>query len=96
MQAFLFGSVEDPAADAAWDAFWGFDCVAREGLCERAYAHLRLPETAWPGLKQLPQVPPPALLHCVALSALSKGQIMAACSPVKDLSILCTIAPSRE
>lgn len=56
MQAFLFGSTEDPSADAAWDAFWGFDCVAQGGLCERAYSLLHIPETAWPGLKQLPQV----------------------------------------
>lgn len=55
MHAFLFGETEDPTANAAWDQFWGFDCVAKDGLCERAYNHLGLPETAWPGLKQLPQ-----------------------------------------
>ncbi|KAK9789219.1 hypothetical protein WJX73_001120 [Symbiochloris irregularis] len=56
MAAFLSSTADDPAADAAWDAFWGFDCVAADGLCERAYEHLCVPKTSWPGLKQLPQV----------------------------------------
>ncbi|CAL8463668.1 g3202 [Coccomyxa elongata] len=45
---------EDDAASAAWDAFWGWDCCAPGGLCERVYAHLGISESSWPALKMLP------------------------------------------
>lgn len=44
------------AAAAAWDAFWGWDCCAPGGLCERVYAHLSIAESSWPALKMLPAV----------------------------------------
>ncbi len=47
---------ENDSASAAWDAFWGWDCCAPGGLCERLYAHLGISESSWPALKMLPAV----------------------------------------
>lgn len=47
---------DDDAASAAWDAFWGWDCCAPGGLCERVYAHLGISDSSWPALKMLPAV----------------------------------------
>lgn len=40
--------------DAAWDAYWGWDCAGPHGLCERVYQHLKLPQSDWQAVKHLP------------------------------------------
>lgn len=54
-------SVGPPAGDSeaaatAWDAYWGFDCAAKRGLCDAAYSHLHITEFSWQALKLLPLV----------------------------------------
>ena len=39
-----------------WDSYWGYDIVRAEGLLERTFTCLKIPETSWPGLKVLPEV----------------------------------------
>lgn len=39
-----------------WDAFWGYDLVQRDGLLDRVFTKLGIPETSWQGLKWLPEV----------------------------------------
>ena len=48
---------EGGAADAAaWDCYWGWDCVGPGGLCERVFAHLGIARSSWAALKALPAV----------------------------------------
>lgn len=47
---------ESEAAAAAWDLFWGWDCCAPGGLCERVYARLGIARSSWTALKALPVV----------------------------------------
>ena len=47
---------ESEAAAAAWDLFWGWDCCAPGGLCERAYVRLGIARSSWTALKALPAV----------------------------------------
>ena len=54
-------SVGPPAGDSeaaavAWDAYWGFDCVAQRGLCDAMYSHLGIAQSSWQALKMLPSV----------------------------------------
>ena len=54
-------SVGPPAGDSdaaavAWDAYWGFDCVAQRGLCDAMYSHLGIAQSSWQALKMLPAV----------------------------------------
>lgn len=54
-------SVGPPAGDSeaaavAWEAYWGFDCVAKRGLCNAIYSHLGVVESSWQALKMLPMV----------------------------------------
>ena len=44
------------AQAAAWDSFWGFDCIQAAGVCERVYSQLGLPSSSFSGLKVLPEV----------------------------------------
>lgn len=37
-------------------AFWGFDCIAEDGLADKVFQHLGVPKTHWAVLKQLPEV----------------------------------------
>eukprot|EP00884_Botryococcus_braunii_P013340 jgi/Botrbrau1/22006/Bobra.0024s0022.1 len=41
---------------AKWAAFWGWDCYASEGLLDRMYLALGIPEKSWTALKHLPEV----------------------------------------
>ena len=41
--------------DAAWAAYWGWDCYGPAGLLERVYGSLGLPQRAWHGLKACPE-----------------------------------------
>lgn len=43
-------------ADAKWAAFWGWDCCGPQGLLERLYQALDIPERSWSGLKRMPGV----------------------------------------
>ena len=64
---------QDTAQDDA--SFWGFDCLAPgQGLCDRVYRHLGVPESKFVALKHLPQVSPGCLscavqCHPACLSA---------------------------
>ena len=46
------------SAESTADSYWGRDCSASGGLCERVYQHLQVPKSKWAALKQLPQVFP--------------------------------------
>lgn len=39
-----------------WDAYWGYDLVHKEGLLEKIFTRLRIPDSSWDGLKVLPEV----------------------------------------
>ena len=41
--------------DAAWEAFWGWDCCGPSGLLERVYSALGVSRRAWHGLKCCPE-----------------------------------------
>ena len=56
-QQFTPASTEQSAG-----AYWGYDCTATGGLCERIYQHLQVPQSKWAALKQLPQVLPSNLV----------------------------------
>ena len=47
---------ESEEAAVAWDAYWGFDCVAQRGLCDAMYSHLAIAQSSWQALKMLPAV----------------------------------------
>ena len=36
--------------------FWGWDLVGPQGLLDRVFASLEVPERSWQGLKQLPEL----------------------------------------
>ena len=60
-------TVGPPAGDSeatavAWDAYWGFDCVAQRGLCSAIYSHLHIVDSSWQALKMLPSVSTPNFL----------------------------------
>ena len=54
---------DSEAAAAAWDAYWGFDCVAQRGLCDAMYSHLGIAQSSWQALKMLPAVSNPRMAH---------------------------------
>ena len=73
-------SVGPPAGDSeaaavAWDAFWGFDCVAQRGLCDVVYSHLGIAQSSWQALKMLPAVSPPHTALWLSSSCLSWPQL---------------------
>ncbi len=39
-----------------WDPACRWDCCGPNGLLERVYRNLGIPQRAWPGLKQLPEI----------------------------------------
>ena len=47
---------DSEAAAVAWDAYWGFDCVAQRGMCNAIYSHLQIVDSSWQALKMLPSV----------------------------------------
>ncbi|CAK0785406.1 hypothetical protein CVIRNUC_008615 [Coccomyxa viridis] len=47
---------DSEAAAVAWDAYWGYDCVAQRGLCNAIYSHLQIVDSSWQALKMLPLV----------------------------------------
>ena len=53
---------DSEAAAGAWDAYWGFDCVAQRGLCNAIYSHLQIVDSSWQALKMLPSVSTQILL----------------------------------
>ena len=63
---------DSEAAAAAWDAYWGFDCVAQRGLCDAMYSHLGIAQSSWQALKMLPAVSTPRMAH-----SRGNGRIMA-------------------
>ena len=59
---------DSEAAAAAWDAYWGFDCVAQRGLCDAMYSHLGVAQSSWQALKMLPSVSVPCMVYLKATS----------------------------
>lgn len=51
----LGGEVPAGGDGAAPAAFWGWDCCGPQGLLERVYSSLGVPQRSWHGLKCCPE-----------------------------------------
>jgi len=53
---FDYEALSEEEREAAWTAFWGWDCYGPGGALERVYGGLGVPKRAWHGLKHTPEL----------------------------------------
>ena len=53
---FDYNALSEEEREAAWTAFWGWDCYGPGGALERVYGGLGIPKRAWHGLKHAPEL----------------------------------------
>jgi len=53
---FDYEALSEEEREAAWAAFWGWDCYGPGGALERVYGGLGVPKRAWHGLKHTPEL----------------------------------------